>query len=33
MRININDIKVKGGRRVAPPENIEKLAENLGKSA
>ena len=29
MRININDIKIKEGRRVATPENIEKLAESL----
>ena len=29
MRININDIKVKEGRRVATAENIEKLAESL----
>lgn len=29
MRININDIKIKEGRRAAAPENIEKLAESL----
>ena len=29
MRININDIKVKEGRREAAPENVRKLADSI----
>lgn len=29
MRVNINDIKIKDGRREAAPENVQKLAESI----